>query len=220
LDTTGSGFFDPCLLCLESEVKKEKEKEMKRLIYVTHANMDDKEDEVGPGGLDFALAVGFFYRRQIKRFTIALVFHGPHVCTAQTAASFITGHGHVGRIAPIVTQIGSKKLLSEIYSPSTFRAVAVSAGNIQAMHACHEVAKVAEWTEIARGGVSQMFAQLKEGELGVAFGHGPVIDLAIASVLGTDDLPEQNVYLGAMEGFELVQNHLGRVKMLGKVFAL
>lgn len=198
---------------------------MKRLIYLTHADADEEASEslkfLSLAGLDLARDVGLAYRAMSDRFGIDCVFHGPHVCTAQTAASFIVGHGHVGRVAPVVSQIGTKELLSEITSPSTFRALAASGGNIHAMLACHGVAKVVdEWAEIVRGGVSQMFAQLEEGELGVAFGHGPMIDLAVCAVKGTFDLSREYFSYHTLEGVELGLHPDGWAKVLSKVSAL
>jgi hypothetical protein len=201
-----------------------KEKEMKRLIYLTHADADEEASEslkfLSLAGLDLARDVGLAYRAMSDRFGIDCVFHGPHVCTAQTAASFIVGHGHVGRVAPVVPQIGTKEFLSEITSPSTFRALAASGGNIHAMLACHGEAKVRGWTENSRAGVSNMFAQLGEGELGVAFGHRPVIELVLCSVKNTFDLSQELFCDCPLEGVELSMSPKGRLQLVSKILAL
>lgn len=198
-----------------------KEKEMKRLIYLTHADADEEASEplkfLSLAGLDLARDVGLAYRAKSDRFGIDCVFHGPHVCTAQTAASFIVGHGHVSRVAPVVFQIG---LLSEITSPTTFRALAASGGNIHAMLACHDVEKVQGWTDTARAGVSNMFAQLKEGELGVAFGHSPVIELVVCSIKNTFDLPKEFFCDEPLGGVELSMSPKGRLQLVAKISAL
>ena len=190
---------------------------MKRLYYFRHSSKDGANNTLGPKGLALARKVGDWLYDAEEELEFDRVFHGTLVRTAQTALAFTAGYGAVGDIMPVVPEIGSDDLFSKMVAPSQFRTLASVMGNFKALLQCHDPNQLAEWTYLAFSAVENMFNAMEDGETGVAFGHSPMIELALAKVLGTTELPEEYLVFGDMEGVELQQEEGGAIEVIRKV---
>ncbi len=195
---------------------------MKRLFYFRHSSKDGANNTLGPKGLELAHKVGdWLYDTENGGEDDGLgfdkVFHGPLVRTAQTALSFMLGYGYGGDVMPIVPEIGDDALFAEMVKPSQFRTLASAMGNFKALLQCHDPNQSAEWIYLAFSAVENIFSAMNDSETGVAFGHSPMIELALAKVLGTTELPEEYLTFGDMEGVEFQQEEGEAIKVVRKI---
>ncbi len=190
---------------------------MKRLYYFRHSSKDGANNTLGPKGLALARKVGDWLYDAEEELEFDRVFHGTLVRTAQTALAFTAGYGAVGDIMPVVPEIGNDALFSQMVDPSQFRTLASAMGNFKALFQCHDSEVISSWIAEASLAVVNMFSAMEDGETGVAFGHSPMIELALAKVLGTTELPEEYLVFGDMEGVELQQEEGGAIEAIRKI---
>lgn len=191
---------------------------MKKLYYFRHSTKDGANNTIGPKGLALARKVGdWLYDNNEEGLEFDCVFHGQLVRTAQTALAFTAGYGAVGDIMPIVPEIGDDELFKQMTAPSQFRTLASAMGNFKALLQCHEQTRCGEWTYLAFSAVEKMFDAMNESEAGVAFGHSPMIELALAKILHTTELPDEYLTFGDMEGVELQQEEGEAIKVVRKI---
>lgn len=187
----------------------------KFLQYRRHSIKDGKtKNTIGPNGLHLANRTGVAEARAgIKR-----LFHGPFVRTAQTALAFCGGLGYVPEVMPIIEGIGNDDLFAEIATATFIEAVKGGASHLEALH-------IAYSSEFIRGLGSQslqcvrdMFAQMQEGEVSVAFGHSPFIELAAITADPQLDVASAPwVDLKEMQGFLFVFELDGNIAVRTKL---
>jgi hypothetical protein len=190
---------------------------MKKLFYFRHSSKDGINNTIGPKGLALARKVGDWLYDSEEELEFDRVFHGTLIRTAQTALAFTAGYGAVGDIMPVVMGLGDDAVFGEMVKPSQFRTLASSMGNFRALSQCHDASAVQKWAEGALSTVREMFDSLQADETGAAFGHSPMIELALAGILGTNDLPEEYLTFSDMEGVELQMEEDGAIKPVRKI---
>lgn len=191
---------------------------MKKLYYFRHSTKDGANNTIGPKGLALARKVGDWLYDNEEDLEFDRVFHGPLIRTAQTALAFTAGYGAVGDIMPIVPEIGNDALFAEMVKPSQFRTLASVMGNFTALIQCHERSLVETWAvDHALKAVQRMFSAMEKGETAVAFGHSPMIELAVSALAGNFELPEEYLICNDMEGVEFQQEESGVIKAIRKI---
>lgn len=176
---------------------------MKKLYYFRHSTKDGANNTIGPKGLALARKVGDWLYDVEEELEFDRVFHGPLIRTAQTALAFIAGYGAVGDIMPIVPEIGDDELFKQMTAPSQFRTLASAMGNFRALCQCHDKSLVEVWADSSLEAVKKMFLAMEDRETAAAFGHSPMIELAICALAGSFEFAEEYMSFDDMEGVEL-----------------
>ncbi len=190
---------------------------MKTLYYFRHSTKDGVNNTIGPKGLKLAKDVGEWLMLWDSTIVIHKAFHGLLVRTAQTALAFFCGFLDTPEVMPVVTEIGDDALFAEMVKPSQFRTLASAIGDFRALIQCHDSENIKALGALSMVGVVKMFDEIGYGETGVAFGHSPMIELALMSTLNTIDLPEEYLTFGDMEGVELHLDEHGTVTVIRKI---
>ena len=192
---------------------------MKRLFYFRHSTKDGFQNSIGEKGLALAEQVGAWMLNDVTAQEVDFnkVFHGPLIRTAQTALAFMSTFGGEFKTMPVVVEIGDDQLISDMVRPSQFRPLAGVMGYYAALLQCHGGESVDYWILRAVAAVINMFAAMDEDDDAVAFGHSPMIELALAGIMGTKKLPEEYLVFSDMEGVELQQDDAGNISIVGKI---
>jgi hypothetical protein len=195
---------------------------VKTLEIYRHSLKDGKaKNTVGPKGLALAKAQGD-KRNGEDAFCYEAAFHGVEVRTAQTLLAFISAadeDNFLPEIMPAVEGFGSDALFADMLKPPEFRDIAKGVGTFRALLTCHPFERVKAWAEACYAGLVEVFAQITEGEVGLAISHSPTIELALWHAGGFADLTDKYAVLKEMEGVLLEQDDDGVIKVVEKIAA-
>lgn len=182
---------------------------MKTLRYRRHSSKDGAvKDTIGFKGIALAISEGD--KDAENGILPGCVFHGELVRTAQTALIYVSCMDHGWRVMPVVPQIGNAALFAELANEALCKAVAGGASNFEAVIAAHGVEKAKGYAADAFEGVKDMFDDMgNDDDMGAAFGHSPIIELAAWAAAGFQDLPPEFIRLSDMEGIEFVNEDDG-----------
>ncbi|MDP2599930.1 MAG: hypothetical protein Q8P84_04250 [Deltaproteobacteria bacterium] len=198
---------------------------MKQLLLFRHSIKDGPMNTLGPKGTKLAREVGEWLR-DTESIWPQKVFHGPLVRTEQTARAFVDGffqHATVEaqpRFMPAIEEFGTDQLFAEMVAPDGFREKAKELGNYYALFELHDVDTLRGWTGHCASGIRRAFDMLEDGECGVAFGHSPCIELAVAGILkstSSTDMPVEFTALSEMQGILLEQDDFGIIRPVRKI---
>lgn len=148
---------------------------MKILDY-RHHSLKGPDNFLTPEGVALAIKEGNKCSRMAVPYHKG--FHGPLVRTTQTLHAFSDGLGYVPCLMPMIMEIGEDSLLNQIVTPDLKTAVS---GGLTVFDAILETYNTSQWQEWAKRvvvGVNKMFSYMRRGEIAVAFGHSPIIELA------------------------------------------
>lgn len=190
---------------------------MKTLHYRRHSIKDGAvKDTIGTKGIALAITEG----DQDAEHDIfpGCVFHGEMVRTAQTALVYMSCMDHGWRVMQVVPQIGNATLFAELANDAFRKAVTGGASNFEAVIAAHGIEKAKGYAADALEGVVDMLDDMgNDDDLGVAFGHSPIIELAAWAATGFESLSEALRKLGDMEGIIFTQNMSGAITVGNKI---
>ena len=152
---------------------------MKKLYYLRHS-LKDANNNISPEGIELAKDQGrAFFNASI---TLNRWFFGPLIRTHQTGEAFLVGY----TTAPIKGQqigpIGDDEFFKPIVTDEFKAAVKSGKSNFEAVLDVHNGRDVDLWKEMAFAGVKLMFDVMEDGEVAVAFGHSPMIELAAYAI--------------------------------------
>lgn len=135
------------------------------------------------------------------------VFHGPLVRTAQTLLSFLQGRTGNSMIMPIIEEIGNDTIVAAMVNDAFKAAVKEGLPNIECLRRAHDNDKLAQFAASALHAVVKMFDRMNEGDIAVAFGHSPIIELAAGAVTLKEETPPEGWdKLGELDGLVFVQD--------------
>lgn len=190
---------------------------MKTLHYRRHSIKDGPNNTIGPKGIVLARAEG--EKVDITDTSYARGFHGPLVRTAQTLLAFSRGLGYVPDPMPVVPEIGTDDLFAAMATPEFRQTVAGGASNFTSLVTAHGFDQCRDWAIIAALGVASMFGAMGQDEMAIAFGHSPVIELAIWRLCG-HDMPEVFLrQIADMEGAIFTEEN-DKIEVLGKIIVI
>lgn len=195
---------------------------MSSIYYFRHSIKDGENNTLGPKGLELAKRVGSYMYREDDEFNPEVVFTGPLVRTVQTAYAFMQGLSEqcncpIPVLLEAIPEFGNDGLFVDMVKPSEFRTLAAKMGNYRALLACHNGDVVGLWVDIATDAVKKMFTAMNEVQTAAAFGHSPMIELALAGILGSKELPEEYLVLKEMEGVLLEMDDAGNISVSRKI---
>lgn len=149
---------------------------MKILDY-RHHSLKGPDNFLTPEGIALAIAEGDKCSRRAVPYHKG--FHGPLVRTAQTLQAFSYGLGYGPRPMSVIMEIGDDSLLKRIITPDLKTVMSGGLAVFDAILATYKTSQWQEWAEIAVIGIHKMFDSMQNGEIAVAFGHSPIIELAV-----------------------------------------
>lgn len=113
-------------------------------------------------------------------------FVGPLIRTRQTLQSFQEGLGITGTIHDPIDEIGNDEWFNQITSNQEMMKLYKGGMSCYtAIELTFPAEITQDWNATALSAVQQMFAEMADGETGLAVGHDPTVQMA-AIALGTD----------------------------------
>ena len=192
---------------------------MKTLEIYRHSLKDGQyPNTIGPKGMSLAMSQGVNRAQEAIRYQVSA--HGVEVRTAQTLLGFLYGQCEL-MPQPLlsVEGFGNDNLFAEMVAPPTFRDIAKGVGNFSALLLLHSEEQVKSWAKLCHDGVLQVFAQIEDGEVGLAISHSPSIELAMWRAMNFAELPDSYAVMKEMDGVVLQQDAAGIISVIKKISA-
>jgi hypothetical protein len=147
---------------------------MKYLYYLRHSDkgIGEYSQFIMEAGLKWAADTA-----PERDFRIQHFFHGTLIRTAQTLLSAVTKRGFVGTVHPPIAEIGD----NELFASWKEKGVKFGSGlsNFQAMGKGLSKLQFNMAVSHCFTAVKKMFEKIGNGEIGLAYGHSPCVELAI-----------------------------------------
>lgn len=203
---------------------------MKRLYYLRHS-IKDSNNNISPEGIALAKAQGqalvptLGYPRDDAAIPkLARIFVGPLVRTVQTRDAFLShvaDRDTLDATTAVISGIGTDELFKQFTTDEWKSAVKSGKSNFDATLEIHSYKTVDGWIDQATRTLAEMFEKMNDGEVAIAFGHSPLIELAAYALLNEELAPGFGS-LKEMEGivFEEVQHpiHSGTyIEIAGRI---
>ncbi|OGE74269.1 MAG: hypothetical protein A3I07_00510 [Candidatus Doudnabacteria bacterium RIFCSPLOWO2_02_FULL_42_9] len=187
------------------------ESDMKTLTYRRHSLKDGHY--ISKAGIELARDEAEVYESRPDAVEFSCVFHGPFVRTAQTALAFCCALTVTPPDAmPIIEEIGNDAIVALIVNDAFKAAVAKGESNYQATVSSHSATELSDLSRTAMAAVTKMFDAMKDkNDVGIAFGHSPIIELAVCNMSG---LPDGWNELNEMDGLVLEQDDAGQIRVV------
>jgi len=143
--------------------------------------------------------------------------------SAETAIGFLSGYSKPLLFCPVIPKLGDRARMDEIDNPGYQEARADGQHPFDALFFSQSSQVLDGWLSDAARGIYQIFLQTEPGETVLAFGHSPLIQLAVSWLqveLGqANELTDELKDLAELEGVVLVQDDDGKIFVGSKIAA-